>query len=366
MKILMLGDYSNLHACLAKELRRRGHEVTVVSDGGAYMKTEADVMMRRGGGLSGALAYLWHVMAAIPSWKGYDVVQLINPGFLNLRSPKLKVIFDILKKNNRRIYLTLCGNDYYFVKDCVEGRLFRFSEFRVGQKKTDLVSANPEIENGWFLDEQKNYVSHLYSQLDGAMSVLPEYDMSGRLHLQPEKIRFTNIPVDLADLPYTPLEMDGPLKVLVGMKSEMALQKGTSRLLHICREIASECPGRIEVDVASGLSLTDYIERIKSSHVVIDQLYSYSPATNALQTMALGRVAATGWQPECAEMTGCGSLPVIPLAPDVDVKSRLKELLLDRETLRKISEAGRRLVERENDVRVVAERFETHWQHVDS
>ncbi len=51
MKRLMLEDYSNLHACLAKELRKRGHEVTLVSDRGGYMKTEADIEMRRRPGL---------------------------------------------------------------------------------------------------------------------------------------------------------------------------------------------------------------------------------------------------------------------------------------------------------------------------
>lgn len=40
MKILFVGDYSGVHANLAAELRRRGHKVTVVSDGGLHMQTE--------------------------------------------------------------------------------------------------------------------------------------------------------------------------------------------------------------------------------------------------------------------------------------------------------------------------------------
>ena len=127
MKILMLGDYSNLHACLAKELRKRGHEVTLVSDKGRYMNTDADIELRRSAGRLGAIRYLYNVMALLPSWTGYDVVQLINPGFLSLKPGKLKIIYDILKKNNRSVFLTLCGNDHFFVKDCVDTDLFRFS-----------------------------------------------------------------------------------------------------------------------------------------------------------------------------------------------------------------------------------------------
>ena len=47
MRILFFGDYSNLHACIAGELRRRGHHITVISDGGRYMDTDKDILLER-------------------------------------------------------------------------------------------------------------------------------------------------------------------------------------------------------------------------------------------------------------------------------------------------------------------------------
>lgn len=47
MKILFVGDYSNLHACMAAELRRRGHEVDVMSDRCTYLGTHADFFIER-------------------------------------------------------------------------------------------------------------------------------------------------------------------------------------------------------------------------------------------------------------------------------------------------------------------------------
>lgn len=47
MKILLLGDYSNYHACLGDALRQLGYTVVVASDGGGFMKTEATVALRR-------------------------------------------------------------------------------------------------------------------------------------------------------------------------------------------------------------------------------------------------------------------------------------------------------------------------------
>lgn len=368
MKILMLGDYSNLHACLAKELRRRGHEVTLVSDRGGYMETDADVELRRPTGMFGGVRYLYRVLASIPSWSGYDVVQLINPGFLSLKPDKLRVIYDILRKNNRSVFITLCGNDHYFVKDCVDSEIFRFSEFRIGKDKAPLVKCDPRRESGWLIPSHASYTKHLYDTIDGAMSVLPEYDMSARLHMDPAKLLFTNLPIDVAGLEFTEMDLGGPIRILIGMRGNMEIQKGTARMLDICRSLEDEMSGQLEVKVVRNLPLYDYLEQLRKSHIVIDQLYSYSPATNALQTMALGRVTASGGQPEYYEYLKEETRPVFcltPLEDEAQIKERLRKLVLDKDGLKRMAVEGRRLVERHNDVRDIARLFEEHWtKHV--
>lgn len=364
MKILMLGDYSNLHACLAKELRRRGHEVTVVSDKGIYMNTDADIELRRSPGRLGAIRYLYNVMGLLPSWTGYDVVQLINPGFLSLKPGKLKIIYDILRKNNRSVFLTLCGNDHFFVKDCVDSNLFRFSEFRIGKEKTPLAKCDPDRVTGWLSKGLASYTKYVYDTIDGAMAVLPEYDMSARKHLDPEKLIFTNLPIQIENLEFTELNLDGPVKILIGMRGNMEIQKGTARMLDICRELEAELQGAIKVKAVKNLSLSDYLKELRESHIVIDQLYSYSPATNALQTMALGRISASGGQMEYYEYINEKSQPVFCLSPLEDealIKERLRRLAADKERLRLMSKEGRRLVERHNDIRNIAPLFEAHW-----
>ena len=119
MRILFFGDYSNLHACIAGELRRRGHHITVISDGGRYMDTDKDILLERAPGRLGAVSYLYQIFKILPSLRDYDVVQLINPHFLSLKPGKIKYFFDILRKNNRSVFLTLAGNDYYFVNTCL-------------------------------------------------------------------------------------------------------------------------------------------------------------------------------------------------------------------------------------------------------
>lgn len=367
MRILMLGDYSNLHACLAKELRKRGHEVTVVSDRGGHMQTDSDQYLSRKPGLLGSIGYIYKVLASLPSWSGYDVVQLINPQFLKLKPDKLRMAFDILKKNNRSVFLTLCGNDHYFVKDCTETDLFRFSEFRVGREKAPLAIEEPYRETGWLIPSHTSYTEYLYDNIDGAMSVLPEYDMSARMHMDPEKLTFTNLPIELKSYDFTPLDLSGPTRILIGMRGGMETQKGTAKMLDICRSLETEMPDKLKVEVVKDLTLTDYLQKLKECHIVIDQLYSYSPATNALQTMAYGRIAASGGQPEYYEYIGDETRPVFCLSPledDTTIKQRLKELIADKERMKMMSEEGRTLVEQHNDVQKIAPLFEAHWKRL--
>lgn len=366
----MLGDYSNLHACLAKELRKLGHEVTLISDKGGYMNTEADVELRRSPGIVGSFKYLYRILASLPTWSGYDVVQLINPCFFKLKPGKLKIIFDILKKNNRSIFLTLCGNDHFFVKDCIDSDLFRFSEFRIGKEKTPLVLRDPQREAGWLIDGHAQYTQHLYNYIDGAMAVLPEYDMSARLHMDPAKLLFANLPISLDNLDFKPLDINGKVRILIGMRGNMEIQKGTAKMLDICKDIEKEMPEKCEVHVVKNLSLSNYLEELRHSHIVIDQLYSYSPATNALQTMALGRISASGGQPEYYNYINEDKTPVFCLSPLEDeetIKKRLKELILDTDKMKSMSLEGRRLIEKHNDVRIIAPLFVKHWQkHIKS
>ncbi|MBD5312133.1 MAG: hypothetical protein K2J92_05260 [Muribaculaceae bacterium] len=366
MKILFLGDYSNLHACLAAELRGRGHEVTVVSDGGRYMRTEADVRLDRHPGAWGTMRYMADIARIWPRLKGYDVVQLINPHFAALRPGRLRPLLKKLKNNNGSLFLTLAGDDHFFVKACTETRTFRFSEYRAGTRRTEFVMREPARESGWMLPEVADFNREVYDMVNGAMSVLPEYDMVGR-PLLGDRLVFTNIPIDLNALPYTPLPElgNGQLRILIGMRKAMEVQKGTARMAKTVGELARRNPRRFALETVNSIPLAEYLQRVQANHIVLDQLYSYSPATNALQTMALGRIAGSGGQPEFYRAIGwTGAEPVLKLDPLTDIEDSLWRLIRNPEDMAQRSLAGRRLVEQNNDVRIVARRFEEHWQNI--
>lgn len=131
MKILLLGDASNYHHTLSIGLSRAYHDVTVASNGSTWMHTSRDIDLSRHRSKPGG-ALLWAKLNTILSarLKGYDVVQIHNPIFLDLRPERVKVIFDRLRRHNGAVCLTMLGTDSPFVDMCMgpESPL-KYSEF---------------------------------------------------------------------------------------------------------------------------------------------------------------------------------------------------------------------------------------------
>ena len=102
MKILLLGEFSNVHTTLAKGLRQLGHEVTLASDGDGWKDYPRDVDLRRPslGALSSA-AYFCRLIKQFRQFRGYDIVQLINPIFLPLRAERMGVFYKYLRRTPR-------------------------------------------------------------------------------------------------------------------------------------------------------------------------------------------------------------------------------------------------------------------------
>ena len=103
---------------------------------------------------------------------------------------------------------------------------------------------------------------------------------------------------------------------------------------------------------------------MRNSHVVLDQLYSYTPATNSLLAMAMGLNTLSGGEKEFYDFIGEHELqPIINAVPNEDVLFRtLEDVVLHPELIVKRSHEGRKFVEKHNDSNIVAQRFIDFWQ----
>ena len=364
MKILFIGDYSNLHTTLARELRKMGHTAHVMSDKCGYMDLESDIFIERSPGLRGSFKYLFDLFGLLPKLKDYDVVQLINTNFLKLRPQKIKYFYDRISEQNRSMFLTLAGNDYYYVKACYDARLFRFSEFRIGKEFAPGHLAKPEHTYGWMSHANKLWAEYLLQKINGAMAVLPEYLMPVKEMLG-DKVVFTNLPIDFSQLPQSPVHFDGgKVNLVVPMRSGVEEMKGTRILYNIAKEIKDLLPDKVNLDVIKDVSFNEFLRRISKSDIILDQLYAYSPAMTALYGMALWKVVATGAQPEYYESIGyTESKPLFSLSPfDKDIKERLTNLIDNPDEIIRLGELSKEIALKNNDSKLVAERFLKHWE----
>ena len=143
MRILLLGEYSNVHATLAKGLRVLGHEVTVASNGDFWKDYERDIDLSRRPGKMGGISLYAKVLSLLPQWRGYDVVQLINPMFLELRAERLFAIYNFLRRHNGKVVLGAFGMDSYWVSTCVEQKTLRYSDFNIGDTLRTKAAMRP-------------------------------------------------------------------------------------------------------------------------------------------------------------------------------------------------------------------------------
>lgn len=178
MKILLLGEYSNLHATLAEGLRELGHKVTVVSDGNAWRNYKRDITLKRGSTskLSG-IFYLLKVLLLLPKLRGYDVVQLINPDFIWLKGERQYYVYQYLRRHNKHIFIGAFGCDWYWVDAGLHKRLLRYGDFYIGDKMRTDEPQNKKFIDEWIDTPKGDYCRKVMTDCDGIPACLYEYQV---------------------------------------------------------------------------------------------------------------------------------------------------------------------------------------------
>ena len=154
MKILLIGEYSNVHWTLAEGLRILGHEVTVLSDGDGWKNYQRDInLQRRSLGKLETLRYLADVELTISRLKDFDVVQIINPIFLDLKAERIMRYYRKLRRQNKKMFLGAFGIDRLWVSEGLKPDTFKYSDFYL----------NGQLRDYPFLQEMKRHRENEYS-----------------------------------------------------------------------------------------------------------------------------------------------------------------------------------------------------------
>lgn len=367
LRILLVGDYSNYHRTLATGLRRLGCEVSVMSSGSGFMQNERDIdISRRSGKLGGASLFGRLLFPLHKEMKGFDIVSLRDPDFLELKSVKCRFFLNRLIRENRSVFMSGITNDVFFLdmlsrKDCP----LAYSEWFVKGEPTRLYYANECREwEAWHDPRKIEHTRYVYEHIDGAVSGLYEYHLSMQECLPAGHLAYGGIPIDLDAIPFANIGSPDRVRLFLGRDRNRMMVKGSDLLEEAARNVLARHPGKGELIIVENVPHREFKERMASCHAVLDQIYSYTPATMALEAMAMGLTAVSGGEEDYYRFIGeKRDFPIVnaPIALE-PLEKVIENIILNPSVLEERGRMGREFVKRHNSTENVAKRNLEFWQ----
>lgn len=375
MKILLIGDASHYHASLAEALRRKGHIVTLASAGSGWMNTPRDIDLSRlfRGKAGGALLYARLSALLLTRLRGYDIVQIAGPLFLSLLPHRNLNVFRRLKRNNGKIVVSALATDTPYIDYCMSSHSkLAYNEWRVGTTPTSyaITPEGKEVNAVWHTDALASMCDKIYTEADGVLSALYEYHLSVSEAFPATSLAYAGIPIDTALYASKKnREFHKEVNIFLGRHADRIHEKGTDILEKAAREAiaASCCPARLTI--VENLPYARYIEGIAQADLVLDQIYSYTPATNALIAMSMGIPVVSGGEEEFYGFIGEKELrPVVNINPAdySDMVSRIKFLIENPAERLRLGEESAIFAKKHNSLDAVAERVLAFYHKIQS
>ncbi len=365
MKILLLGEYSNVHATLADGLRQLGHQVTVLSNGDFWKDYPRDIDLVRIPGKVGGILYLGKLLTVIRKLRGYDIVQLINPMFLELKAERIFPVYRYLRKHNKKVILGGYGMDYYWVHVCCQDKPLRYSDFNIdGELRTNADALKEKKD--WLGTAKERLNRMIAGDCDGIVTGLYEYWACYRPAF-PQKTTYIPFPIrpymQPGDIPDTIPER---VKLFIGINKSRSEYKGTDIMLRAAQAVAEKYPDRTDLRIAESLPFQEYVKMMNGSDAILDQLYSYTPSMNSLEAMARGIVCIGGGEPENYEIIHEDELrPIINVLPNYrSVYDELERLVLHPERIPLLKRQSVAYINRHHDYINIARQYEAYYKAV--
>lgn len=367
LKVLLLGDYSNCHRTLATGLRALGCDVTVVSDGSLWLDCERDVDISRVPGKLGGLQLAWRLYfgSVRRVMSGNDVVAINDPNFVRLRPQLIRPLFDRLVKGNRSVFLTSMSTDIaYLDMLAADDSPLRYSEWFVDGEPSRMYKANPVKWDEWHASVLVKYQRDVLRRIDGAVSVLYEYQLGMERALGADRAAYGGIPIDTpAFEPQQLPDKIDKVRIFLGRDRYRKLMKGSDLLEIAAKRVVERYPDKAELVIVENRPYREFVELLKDSHLVLDQIYSYTPATTALMAMAYGLNVVSGGEPEYYDFIGeTENRPIINAPTDLDpLTDAIERVVLNPSEIAERGRRSREFVVKHNDATVVARRFLDFW-----
>ncbi|MBS2098231.1 glycosyltransferase [Carboxylicivirga linearis] len=361
MKILLLGEFSGLHANLAAGLKELGHDVTVASAGDGWKNYPRDIDFNYKG-KNRKIKLLWAILKNTPKLIGYDVVQLVNPNFLDAKPMINRLVFEFVNLFNKSIFLGANGNDYYYVSYGLSGKYSKSVFNDASLLKDDYVRQYVKVP---LSNIYKKYNHKIAKVAKGITACCAEYELAYREQFG-QKLTFIPLPIQTQKFMFCNEVKEDTKKIsfFMGHYKDRQVLKGTDVIHRVLKKIERDYPNDVMLNIVDSVPFEVYQKLFNNSHILVDQLYSYGCGLNGVLGMSKGMVVAGGADEHMYKlMEEHKNFPLINLPIDEeDMYVVFENLIKQKKSLPKLAKASRKFAEEHHDYLYVAKEYVRFWE----
>lgn len=314
MRILLLGEFSGVLTELRKGLLESGHEVISINDGDGWKNYPADFkissiplknisvllkpfryvykLLLYRLGLNGLLRLykIWPQLK--PLLSDYDAVQLSNPVVLPpIGSVANYLILRYVFNHNKSVFMNCMGGDYYELKCRIRQGShlpkehwfsnmfgfpylsFKFLYCLFYKQLNDFVVANVKA----IIPITKRY-AEVYENTGKTTHVIP-------------------IPIPSSVIG-KPIKLHENERIIIfhGWQLGREADKGNDVFDRVIKQVVEKYGEKVDYQVVHNIPYREYLEKLRSCHLFIDQLYASDKGVNGLLGMAAGKVVFSGFK----------------------------------------------------------------------
>ena len=374
MRILLVGEYSNLHNSLKAGLLANGHEVTLISTGDAFKKLPSDVLIQakrieesrilqtlRKGIFKltkfdlATLEIGYRALDWLVDQSQYDVIQLINeypfktPYFIEKRIVKR------LRQLTPKLVVLACGDDYIYLNN-------------IEQLAHHPILQHPDIDFPY----SEKYLTATHKKYHELVFELKDLVISTDLDYHPIYKGRTDYyglipnPVNLDNFNNTQPEKQNRIVIFHGVNRSNYYKKGNYYFDSALCIIRQKFSDRIKIICVTSLPYAQYLESYRKADIILDQTYAEDQGYNALEAMAQGKVVFTGAGASfCERYQVAPNSVAIHTIPDAEkIAQDLEELILNPQRIAQIGTHAKRFVQEHHDYLKVAEKYVSAWNSI--
>ena len=379
MKILLIGEYSNLHNSLKKGLLNLGHEVILLGSGDGFKKYDVDILIKSTIFENKYLKIIAKIIdkvfkfslneleiyfkskKIIKKLADFDIVQLINERpfntSANLEISLLKHVF----KNNKKVFLLACGVDHKSIS-YANDKKFKYSILTPYFENNSLKKEYRHILK--YLDSDHSKLSNYIEQnIQGIISSDLDYHIP---YVNSKKyLGMIPNPIDIDALNEDGKSFNQKIVILHAINSKNKLKKGNKFFKKSLSIIEGKYSNKVEITRTTDQAYSEHIKNVKNCDILLDQVYAYDQGYNALEAMAMGKVVLTGAEKEWREHYNIvEDYVVINAMPDVSyLVEKLSWLIENPEKIKMISKNAREFILKHHDYNVITKKYLKAWEN---